>query len=233
MAFPDSLEKIIRYIAVVSKDPVEWEGKVFEPLPIILSPSLFRHFSCPPGCGACCSAFTLDYLPTEKFPEGVVERYVEVNGEKRLIYTYYPKKQKVSFRDLDRCDFLDLETGRCKIYPIRPFSCRIEPLRLIRRDSYSLISFCTFSRWKLMWTVEGKKGAKCRFSKKFTKEDIDDLVEKFEQLRRWAEYFGVHNTWIPEIIRWIRRRVFLSPIHLRKEEENEGILHIIRNKVSS
>lgn len=85
-----TVDKIVdRYFRVFAVERFSYAGETIQPKPLIVSPTLFRGFICPPNCGACCPRFSLDYLPDEEHPEGLRQQLygrgwslTRVDGEK-------------------------------------------------------------------------------------------------------------------------------------------------------
>ena len=122
--YPDSLHKIVKYFAATTEEEFTFNGYRFIPHPLHVSPSVVRDVKCPPDCGACCSKFSLDYLPSERHPEGVAPRATEpFNGEQIVIYSDLQRHQDHFCRHVNPVD------GRCGIYPRRPFTCDFELIR--------------------------------------------------------------------------------------------------------
>jgi len=164
---------------------------------IKLSPKFWRIVLCPQGCGACCPAFTLDWIQPEflQLPRSIKsmtkEREVVVNHVPFKIFT-------ISNRPGSPCRFLNTEK-RCEIYPFRPLSCRLEPLKFIRIHGTTYIFKSPFRRLK---------NTKCIFLEAYSRlERLKDL-ENLKSLKGWADYFKI-KTALPEIIsRLSSARVF-------------------------
>src|SRR5882762_478181 len=84
----DSLVKIIDvYFAAIAKESFSFGKKIYNPLPLQVSPTILRDFICHSECGACCRDFTLDYLPNEPLPYEIKSREVILNNNSYEIYT--------------------------------------------------------------------------------------------------------------------------------------------------
>ena len=112
MAYRDSVDKIKSYIEACNNEE------------IVLSNNFFRDYSCPSHCGGCCPKFTLDYFEGKRW-EDFKDRYPqevhkfeerEVDGAK--IFTNFQRNN-----DSTKCEYLNLENGRCGIHLSNPFSC--------------------------------------------------------------------------------------------------------------
>lgn len=196
----NSIKKIAGYFEAVTKSPFTSNGAVIMPKPLEVSDSLASGYVCPDSCGACCQKFTLDYIDGEETPEGVRERSVEFNGKQVRVWTDLQRENRS-----DRCQHLSTIGGRCLIHSVRPFTCDFELIRVYMGNirNYNKIGIGEFGRsWKLL-RVSGEKGALCQITKP-TEASIADTIRKLERLRRWAEHFGVVETWIPEIVEYLR-----------------------------
>lgn len=181
----DSTDKIRGYL-----EAVKVGGK-----PLRLSPLLLRGYTCPANCGGCCPVFSLDYLPSEDKPEGVIPR--DVDGI--LIYSDLQKGNKGN-----HCKNLDHSNGRCKIHGRQPFSCDFELVRfsLFSSDDHANhVAVRLFGRGWNMLRVDGERGALCEITE-ITPETIADVARKFRRLEEWAIDFHV-PTRICAILDWI------------------------------
>src|SRR5262249_17902205 len=95
---------------------------------IVLSPTIFKHFRCPPECSVCCQHFTLDYLPSEMadvpHPEGFAERVITVNGKPKTVFTNDQNGTPI-------CDFLSIKRPGgglgCAQFKFAPLACISAP----------------------------------------------------------------------------------------------------------
>lgn len=205
----DSVEKIItRYFACVAREVFDYEGKEYTPKPLQVSPLLLRGYTCPASCGGCCAIkFSLDYLPSEKRPEGLIKRKVMFNHRPVRIWTDWQEDNETS-----RCQHLDPENGRCGIYKRRPFSCDFELIRTLEfsdRSRPNVLTQKLFGRGWNMLRIDGERGALCEMTPP-TKDTIADVVRKLARLQAWADHFGV-KTWIPDIVKLIEQGRLTRP----------------------
>src|SRR5688572_14476998 len=117
----DSVDKIVTsYFSCVAAEPFTYKGKTYSPKPLRVSPLLFRGYTCPAGCGACCTRFSLDYLPepVEKHPYVLAKRMVEFDGRHIEIWS----DGQDDHQD-HHCRNLRKNDGRCQIHGTHPFSC--------------------------------------------------------------------------------------------------------------
>lgn len=191
----DSIDKVIKYFAVVAKVPFNDGNMTYHPRPLVVSAQLARGYTCPEGCGACCPVFSLDYLPTEAQPEGVKQRFFEFNGRLVPIFTDF---QHDNLRQ--HCKHLS-QDARCGIHPVRPFSCDFELIRtyLGPKLPTSRIAVAPFGRAWNLTRADGGKGARCQILPP-SDAAIQETTLKLRRLEQWASHFGLTETWIHEII---------------------------------
>ncbi len=213
MSFNDSVDKIVGYFGAVTRVPFSYKGKDYEPHPLIVSPLLFRGFTCPASCGGCCSRFSLDYLPSEAKPDGASARTVgfRTSGKDRSIEI---------FSDLqatgDRfCGNLNRENGRCNIYEVRPFSCDFELMRFlvsVKGDRPNYLTQKLYGRGWAMMKITGERGALCEMLPADT-HTVAEVVRKLGRLKEWCDHFNL-VTWLPEITEWAKTGPHQTPLRL-------------------
>ena len=216
MPLRDSLNKIIGvYFSCVTKEKFDYEGIIYEPRPLSVSPLLFRGFTCPVGCGGCCPRFSLDYLPDETCPEQVKERLVKFNGKEYKIF---------SDMQLDHnnhhCRNLNMTDGRCGIYLKRPFSCDFELIRFFQSESDegNRMSQQLFGRGWAFLRVDNQRGALCDMTE-VTKETRNEVIRKLNRLKDWTDYFEL-QTWVPEILSWAESGQTHETIHFNLKSKS-------------
>ena len=203
----DSIEKILYQLATVAKHPIVYEAKSLRtgrPLKerryappvnaVAVTPSLFRKFTCVPGCTACCQKFTLDYTPKEfiyatKHKEGFEAREVTVNGKTYEMCTNNQNENPI-------CDFLRVEkpTGGlgCDQWPLPPLSCASAPqVQFIQmRPGVTYILKKPFGRaWAMTPTPQ------CTFEEvdDFEEYDIPGIIEIINRFQNWADHFEIET----------------------------------------
>ena len=182
----DSIDKIRHYLRMLALEPLDDEPP---PKYLGVSATFWRDYTCPPGCGGCCKAFSMDLWPDEYeyfktvYPNMDFKPYeFEFFGQKETIFsnreTAMPRFLKPSIDYMGRkCEFLDF-IGRCGIYKGRPFSCRFE-LNKISFDSKSgkaLLSKRLFGRGWAYKRIDGGIGAKCEMVK--LSHEIIEIVKE-------------------------------------------------------
>lgn len=203
----NSLDKIVfTYFAGITRVPFTFEGKVVAPRPLEVSAKLARGYSCPPNCGACCPVFSLDYLPHEDKPEGLTERYVDFEGRQIRILTDFQRENEGS-----HCKYVRPEDVRCVLHgePSKhPFSCDFELIRFTigTERPYHWLGVRKFGRPHSLTRFDGTRGAACTITE--PTEDtiggiVQDVVRKLRRLEKWATYFGLTETHVPEIINFL------------------------------
>jgi len=193
----DSLWLIAKYMAAFSKSDFALNGKLHTVMPTRLCVSLLQGFICPPNCGACCVAYTRDYLPTDPRPMQTTRpRDVEVNG---VMYEIFSDPQT----DVEGryCRDLRMEDGRCAAYQRRTFLCDFELIRIIARKSEYWVTQRPIGRGWCMPTVHGKRGVMCHTTHQITPDSIQEVIRKLERLGCWLSFFNLPSR-IPEAIAW-------------------------------
>lgn len=211
----DSLDKIItRYFATVAREEFTWQGTTYRPKNLKVSPLLLRDYTCPPGCGGCCFKFSLDYLPSEPHPAGVVKRVVEFSGRKVTVYT-----DSQETNEGNRCQHLEPKTGRCGIYERRPFTCDFELIRTLQNEEPDRPNVLTQKLFGRGWSyarVDGGKGAKCEM-RPITPHSIAEVLRKLGRLREWTDHFKL-DTWIPDLVEIIEKGHLTDQIVFRPKQ---------------
>jgi Fe-S-cluster containining protein len=175
---------------------------------LIVRKLLARGYRCR-QCGACCSKFTLDYIPGEPRPDSAEECEIEYDGD---LFTIFSDRQEEN--ETEWCKYLT-EDGKCEIYDKRPLSCDFELIRIFNSDKKpeSEISCLAYMRAHSMVQyihreVERPKGVVPKQYRPLCQEiapnedSADDNARKLRRLRQWADYFHI-DTWIPEVIEYL------------------------------
>ncbi len=216
MTAPDSIDKIVSaYFRGVAKEAFYYKARWWVPSrQLRVSPLIFRGFTCPAGCGGCCSRFSLDYLPSEKRPAGTEKRVVFMNNEAVEIRSLMQETGG------HHCSKLNLEDGRCNIHEINPFSCDFELIRFLHSSQGNEKSHLTQKLYGRGWAllrVDGERGALCEMTDPDQKTKRE-VVRKLRRLEKWCMHFGLEKTWVPEIIHWVKTGPHEEPLVL----ENKG-----------
>lgn len=200
----DSVDKIVdRYLALVTKTPLRYKGKTYEPQTLVVSPSIFRGYTCPSGCGGCCGKFSLDYLPTDPRPadERIKPRQVPINDTTVTIFTDPQGDNPGRF-----CRHLIPENGRCGIHGEHPFSCDFELIRAavsqVPHKPNRLNTRLYGRGWAMLRAVDNERGALCTMTE-ISEESVADTVRRMVRLQEWADHFAI-DSWVPEILTWMR-----------------------------
>lgn len=195
---PDSLDKIItQYFAAVTRTAFTYKGREYAPVTLRVVPEIFNGFTCPSGCGGCCTRFSLDYLPSEELPYEMPLRAVEFNNTEILLYSD-------TQRDADAyyCENLNKESGRCSIHGRHPFSCDFELIRFTHflTTSKARVTTRLYGRGWNMMRVDNVRGALCTVTPP-TFASLYDTIRKLKRLAEWCEHFGLEHH-IQDIIKW-------------------------------
>jgi Fe-S-cluster containining protein len=211
----NSLDKVVfSYLAAVTKCDFQYSEKTVIAKPLIVSPMIFRGFQCPENCGGCCPRFSLEYLPSEPRPEykEFVGYEVSVNGKN---FTMYHDEQS---DHLDHhCRYLDKITGRCDIYPRRPFHCDFELLRVYTGKKGNRLTTQMFGRGWQFLRIDNQRGALCKITQT-TSKSLEEVVRKLKRLKEWADHFQL-DTWLPEIIEWVASGPHVKPLLLATDKQ--------------
>lgn len=211
----DSVDKIItRYFATVSRESFTFKGVKYLPRVLKVSPLLLRDYTCPPMCGGCCFKFTLDYLPSEDKPAGVVKRRVEFDGRQVEIWT-----DLQSANPTLHCQYLQQATGRCGIYEVRPFTCDFELIRTLQSEDVDAPNTLTQKLFGRGWSyarVDGGKGALCEM-RPVSPKSVAEVVRKLGRLKKWTDHFGL-DTWVPDLLDIIQSGRLTRSIALRPKQ---------------
>ena len=204
----DSVDKVISvYLASVCAERFSYKGIEYFPKTIVVSPKLFRGFTCPNKCGGCCPKFTLDYLPQEKSATNLLLRNIVVSDAEFELYSDLQMDNK------DRhCRFLGKKTGRCDIYLERPFSCDFELIRFISYQDKVILTQKLYGRGWAMRRVDGRVGALCTMLPA-TAYTVKEVRRKLVRLREWANHFGV-KTRLDDVIAWVESGPHPHPLRL-------------------
>jgi hypothetical protein len=196
----DSIDKVVEgYFAAVTSRPFVWKGETIEPPPTLRVPTtILRGFTCPSGCGGCCSTFTLDYLPEpiELHPYPLTARTVELDGRDVIVWSDTQDDNRGP-----RCRNLDPGDGRCGIHGRQPFSCDFELLGVQRGQQSWTLTTRLFSRGWNMHRTDGGVGSLCELIPA-TPEWRDDVSRRLRRLDTWARHFGL-TTCLPHVLDWI------------------------------
>lgn len=194
----DSIDRLVAvHFSAIASEPFEYKEKHYDPLPLFVSPLLFRGFTCPAHCGACCIRVSLDYLPVHKsFNPDTTERMVEFNGHKISVWS-----DMQADRDERMCRNLK-DDGRCAIHGKHPFACDFEFVRFTHYKDKSVLAQRLFGRGWALLRVDGKtKGSMCAITPP-NPHTISEVVRKLVALKAWADHFRL-ATHLPTILQWI------------------------------
>jgi hypothetical protein len=194
----DSIDRLVDiHFAAIASEPFTYKQKQYQPKPLFVSPLLFRGFTCPAHCGACCIRVSLDYLPEHKdYNEFTAERVIEFNEKAVSIWS-----DMQANRDARMCRNL-LDNGRCNIHGKHPFACDFEFVRFTHYKDKSVLQQRLFGRGWALTRVDGKtKGSMCEITKPDS-HTISEVVRKLTTLKAWADHFQLASH-IPSILQWI------------------------------
>lgn len=200
----DSIDKIVtKYFACVCDEPFMYKDVTYLPRPLKISPLIFRGFTCPVGCAACCPRFSLDYLPKEDKPTGLIllPRKVEFNGRNVTVHS------NMQYDNKDyHCMNVDKRDGRCVVHGRQPFSCDFELIRFMEFADQAKPNMLTqklFGRKHAMMRIDGERGTLCEMLPS-DYHTVNEVVRKLERLKAWCAHFKLKHKVNP-IIEHVRR----------------------------
>jgi hypothetical protein len=201
VVFKDSIDKIITtYFAAVTNEEFSYKGKVYTPKTLVVSPLIFRGYVCNIKCGACCSRFSLDYIPSELPPYELQKRFVTFNNREYIVLSDLQLDQQIPSHF---CKHLNMKEGLCGIHGKHPFTCDFELLRFLKFADDARPNRVMTKHYGRAWSmtqIDGTKGTKCEILP-VSQEARDDVVRKFMRLQDWANHFEL-KTKLPSIISW-------------------------------
>lgn len=206
MALSDSIDKIVEaYFSSVTDEPFEFKGKWFLPKPLVVSPLIFRDYSCRAYCGACCLKVSLDYLPFENQQSIVENRIVQISGKEFIVHSNLQKGNETHY-----CQYLDLISGSCMVHDYNPMSCAFALLAFTQHKDKNYLSLRKFGRSWSLTRVTGEKGSACELLPPSPKR-ILDTIKQLKRLEAWTDYF-VLKTKLPQVIEYVSTGPHEKPI---------------------
>jgi hypothetical protein len=207
--FRDSLDKIVTsYFAAMAETPLNYNGAIIHPKKLVVSPLIFRGYTCPPICGGCCFKFSLVYLPAEVHPYKLTKKIVRFNDRDVLMYEDIQDDNKGVY-----CRNLDRTSGRCNIHGRHPFSCDFELMRVLSFDDHYQLTQKLYGRGWNMKRVDGGKGALCEMVAPDS-FSVEEVIRKLYRLGMWCAHFGVQTTRIQKILAWAQSQENSKPLTL-------------------
>jgi hypothetical protein len=209
---PDSFSKMVTaFFAALTKKEFTFQNQTFKPKTILISPLLWRGYTCPNSCGGCCHRVTLDFLPTEPQPEGLTPRTVEFDGRAYLLMSDLQEGNTNS-----KCHHLRLEDGRCMIHNMHPALCDVELVRAIQFEEKALLVSKKYDRGYAFHRVDRGRGSLCEMTD-VTDETRTEVVRKLKRIKAWTDYFSLES-WIEQIIEWAESYPIDEPLRLSVEK---------------
>ena len=214
----DSIDKILTgYFSSCNKESFEYKGKTYPPMPLFnISPLLYRSIDCCSHCGACCKAWTMDFLPSEVTEDKIKKfdlqkRMVKFNGKEYLIYTDFQKDHEGH-----HCRHMSKENGYCMLHNDHPLSCDFELLRFVTSTGKK-VNFLTkfYGRgWNMLLYDEKHRGALCKINPNY---DINEIRRKLLRLKDWFDYFELDNNYINDLLK--KDLPFIGTLKLNGEKQ--------------
>lgn len=166
--------------------------KIPVPSEVVISPLLWRGYTCPAMCGGCCFKFSLLWIPDEGQPNDNVfraEKHYLFNGKRIKFYEDDQANNEDKY-----CKHLQKEDGRCGIHGKHPFACDFELIKILhKKNDRTWVGTKLFGRGHAYKAVDGVKGAKCTITPT-DDASISDVLRKLNRLKQWMDYCGIDNT---------------------------------------
>ena len=206
---------LLNVFPALSKESITYNGETSIARPLYISTSIFATKSCPVGCGACCSSGTLDYIPNEEHPEGVITKTVRVN-DKDIQLLSDSQKDNTSIW----CKHLGFPDARCGIYTVRPLMCDLPWLGAKEESKRNRWNFGLhqFSRGHLFKQIKDytdnfqiwnntRSGVACGPRLEITNQSVAECRRKLHRLQDWINHFQIAN-YMNEIISWAEQESY-------------------------
>lgn len=184
----DSFDHIVSYFKALANQSFEYNGKEYLPYDeLIVTDKVFRSYSCPSHCGACCMKCSLVWDVHVSLP-GVIHTPQTING---VAIDFWTNTQ--SMHKGKKCQYMQ-EKARCGIYSLRPLPCRFELFKFVHYISKNKV----YARVALPgrgWALtreDGQKGNACEilpYDRNMTMSHVADLTI----LARWMDQFKISH----------------------------------------
>lgn len=210
--YVNSLDKIVfSYLGAVASRSFVYEcngkAKMVRAKPLSVSPTIFRGYTCPPACGACCQRFSLVYLPSEPHPYPLKRFTARFDG--RPVELFHDPQDDHQNR---YCRNLKLDDGRCVIHGKHPFTCDFELIRVHMSHDKVRMGLQLYGRAWAMMRIDGERGAQCEILPA-SPHHLRETSRKLKRLYQWASHMGV-ETHLPRIIQWVDTGPHKEPLRL-------------------
>lgn len=189
----DSMDRVKTYLMNLQNDPK-------------FNDSLFRDYTCPDNCGACCHKVTLDWFPgSDRLHQlkrhhkhqydRIKPRIVTFNGRELKVLSDIQEDNKTPW-----CRNLDLQTGRCKIYGAHPFPCDFELNKIIYNRRYgTYIGKRYYGRKWILKRITGVRGTLCEMIP-YNEDRANKDIRLFLELQDIAIFFGLYFDILDKIV---------------------------------
>jgi Fe-S-cluster containining protein len=209
-----SFDRIVSYFHALARQPFEYRDKIYTPYnELILSEKVFRSFTCPENCGACCMRTSLVWDDTTD-----VTNLTHTDVDYTVNGVSIPfKVDTQDYNTGDKCTYLSKE-GRCGIYTQRPLPCRFELFKFIHspvKGKATAMVKLPGRNWVLK-RVDGVRGALCEiipYDKSLTDSHVSDLII----IKGWMDSFEIKNN-CSEAIRYLETGPHSKPLRISNSE---------------
>lgn len=201
MQNPDTFDRIIQYFHALASESFVYKDKIFFPYrQFVITPLAFRFYICPMYCGACCQKCSLVWPVSQHPGKNILTKKVgfTVNKIEKYFWVYDPSDNKNRM-----CEFLQLETERCKIYKQRMLPGRLELFKFThfksRNKVYGYVK--KPGRWSKMKRSNDKVGAMCQLMP-YDRKAVKGYIDCLKELQEWMEQFKISNN-INAVIKYL------------------------------
>lgn len=210
MQNPDSFDRIVTYFHALARAPFDFKGRIFDPYKILhVSPAIFRDYSCPGVCGACCMRCSLVWDSKEGSVDAIETTYTISNRE----VNFFVDRQA----GLDRkCRHLHPKTGRCGIYKKRPLPCRFELFKFYHSHDNSVVRAGTYlpgRKWALT-RIDGTKGGLCQIEP-FNPSRNLEYISHLTMIGKWMFAFNIESD-VERVIEYLRTGPHQLPMKINR-----------------
>jgi len=211
MNIENSFSRIVSYFHALSNESFTYNNIIIEPYEkLIITENVFRSFTCPENCGACCVKCSLIW-PESNELQNLELSPQTING---ITVNFFEDKQK--YNKINRCAYLNIINGRCNIYHIRPLPCRFELFKFAHYTSKNKVyaHVALPGRGWAYTRITGVKGNLCKivpYDKNLTLSHINDL----QILQKWMEQFNIKND-VDKIINYLNIGPIQTPLVIER-----------------
>ena len=207
---------INRYFRAFAHEKFAFNGTIYKPFKqVIISPLIFRKFTCSPNCGACCRKIALIFNEYVDFSEKTT---YTINKKELVLFVDNLKALKDNW-----CRYLKKD-GACSLHQsnLKPLVCKLDGFLKVYIHESEPVTGSTArvrnglpGRYTRMTQINGKKGAICQIheDKLLSKEQRNTILAGLNELQNLMNHFEIRNH-IDKISHYIQRGPFKEPLIL-------------------